>query len=492
VNTKRRDSRFFSRRRMLQLAGLAPGALFLPSLLRADEAGTAAPPKRVVLLSTRHGPVNCDADEAAKSRAWEFLPPGLDHSPQAEWELPLATAEQSLFKKQLAPLYEHRNDLLILQGLAMTSAIANPPGNNHGVGEPHLFTCGTDDSGKRVSFDQYIAETVAVPGRIPYVSYSTGSSDGDWGLFDTAGNPVVTGRLAPAQYGYLEKAFDRLFGDLPGTGDPAPTGPPTPLELSRQQRNQSIEFLRARYAEMAPRMSGEDRLKLEQHHEMLADLMRYAAPDCTKPGYPPQEAMSNRQIADIVLTKLYPLGLACDLTRVASLFHGQLSAADCGAPSTLDTHQDIAHAGGSGGEASTWLETYYNVHAQQFASLVAAFKAIPEGNGTMLDNSLLIWIPELANGWHRFFQTMVVMAGGLSGAFETGRYIKYAETGPNPQTKSSESHTPLGPALNKLYVSIMQAMGVDRSSIGVTSLQGVSYGSGANVDLTGPLPRLAG
>ncbi len=492
MKPKRDRRQNLSRRRLLQIAGLAPGALFLPSLLRADEQQNAGPPKRLVLFSTRHGPINANAEGAAKDRAWEFLPPGLDPSPQAEWEIPLAGAEQSLFKKQLAPLYEHRNDLLILQGLAMTSAIANPPGNNHGVGEPHLFTGGPDDSGKRVSFDQYIADVVAVPGRIPYVSYSTGSSDSDWGLFDTAGNPVVTRRLAPAQYSFLENAFERLFGELPGPDDPPPSGPPTPLELSRQQRNQSIEFLRARYAEMIPRLSGEDRIKLEQHHEMLEDLMRFAAPDCTKPEYPPKEPMSDLEIANVVFTKLYPLAMACDITRVASLFHTQLSASDCGAPSTLDVHQDISHASGNGGDASSWMENYYNAHAQQFANLIAAFKAVPEGNGTMLDNSLLIWVPEHANGWHRFFQTMVVMAGGLAGEFSTGRYIKYAETGPNPQTKSSESHKPLGPSLNKLYVAIMQAMGVDRDSIGTTSLEGISYGAGQPCDLKGPLPRLAG
>src|SRR5262249_30285119 len=126
----------------------------------------------------------------------------------------------------------------------------------------------------------------------------------------------------------------------------------------------------------------------------------------------------------------------------------------------------------------------YAFHAQQFADLIAAFKAIPEGNGTMLDNSLLLWMPELGNGWHDLFKLQVVMAGSAGGVFKTGRYVKYAETNSSPQNGYD---VPVGPPKNKLLVSIMQAFGLNQNSIGVTSAQAHD---GSMIDFTGPLPRL--
>jgi hypothetical protein len=111
----------------------------------------------------------------------------------------------------------------------------------------------------------------------------------------------------------------------------------------------------------------------------------------------------------------------------------------------------------------------------------------------MLDSTALVWVNELANGPHDLYRIMTVMAGSCGGAFRTGRYIKYKETEPNPATFTyGGGRQRLGPAHSKLLVSLMQGMGVDRSSIGITSAVGNSATTaGAPIDLSGPLPRLA-
>ena len=67
------------------------------------------------------------------------------------------------------------------------------------------------------------------------------------------------------------------------------------------------------------------------------------------------------------------------------------------------------------------------------------------------------------------------MAGGCAGYFKTGRYLKYAET-------ASVGCKRVGPGHNKLWVSVMQALGMTNDSLGATSAGGQG--------LTGVLPRL--
>lgn len=472
------------RRHLMQALGLGSSGLFLPSRLAAQDS--SGPPKRLVIFETEHGPVNANASASVSNLQWEFRPQGLSGSPDAEWEIPLASAAQSLFKTQLAPLYEQRDKLLILEGLCYASAIHATPGNNHSVNNDHRFTFGGD-----TSFEQYIADEVKVEGQFPYIFY--GNTSGSVNSGHRKNGAEITGtRLGPTQYGFFINAFERLFGNLT-TSSPEPMPEPTRAQHSLSRRNASVDFLQAQYQKMASRLSGEDRKKLEAHHDMLADLRRNDAArqmllSCEKPTYPEKISRSGHEITEIVTRTMYPIAMACDLTRVGIYYAKQLDTDEFGGPSGADVHQDIAHAG-SDGSGAMHLANYYNLHAQEFANLVRAFDSVPEGNGTMLDNSLIIWIPELANGWHRFWNVMTIMAGGLAGQFKTGRYIKYAENQPNPRGEGGGESVPLGPAYSHLYVSIMQAMGVSRNSIGLASAEAKGFGSGM-IDYSGPLRRL--
>jgi hypothetical protein len=494
------NSRFgrHRRRQFLQAAGLASGTLFLPSLVGDRAAYAQAMPKRLVVFYSEHGPV---------TGRWEFRPSGLAATPDAEWELPLAPLASTDFSETLRPLYDNRGDLLVLEGLALTSAIADKQGNNHGVAGAHHFT-GAMDGSKHVSFDQYVADQTAVPGRFKYLGFTPNAGDvNNAGFFDTAGNPVTLART-DNYYGFLGNQFARVFDGL-STPATMPAAKPTGMALSRARRQASVEFVRGQYQKLFTKLGAEDRMKLSLHRDMLEDLaLRVQAQAqimCAKPPYPAKGSQSIMEIADIVLTKLFPVAMACDLSRVGLLHHPQLPAAALGAPSTLDVHQDIAHqAADINGQAAGWMVNYHKIHAQQFADLIAAFKAVPEGSGTMLDNSLLIWMNELANGGHDLYRMMYVVAGGKNLGLRPGRYLKYAETGPNPYNllkTSPYGNTPqgnygsnkfgLGPAHSRLLVSIMQAFGVNRDSIGLAAATGTGYMPGAAVTMTGPLPRLA-
>ncbi len=484
------------RRRFLQAAGLGAGTLFLPSLIGDRAAYAQTMPKRLVVFYTEHGPV---------TGKWEFRPTGMPATPEAEWELPLGALASTDFSETLRPLYANRNDLLVLEGLALTSAIADKQGNNHGVAGAHHFT-GAMDGSKHVSFDQYVADQIAVPGRFKTLGFTPNAGDVNGaGFYDTAGNAVTLSRT-DNYYGFLGNQFARVFdGVAPSTTMP---GKPTGLDLSRSRRQASVEFVRGQYQKVFAKLGAEDRAKLSLHRDMLEDLaLRVQSVSqlmCSKPTYPPKGNETAMQIAEIVMTKLFPVAMACDLTRVGLQHHTQLPADALGAPSGLDVHQDIAHAAGDlNSQAAGWMVNYHKIHAQQFSDMVTAFKSVPEGSGTMLDNTVLIWMNELANGGHDLYRMMYVVAGGKNLGFRPGRYLKYAETGPNPynllktspygdtpQGNYGSSKFGLGPAHSRLLVSIMQAFGVNRDSIGLAAATGTGYLKGMPVAMTGALPRL--
>ncbi|MGE3630266.1 MAG: DUF1552 domain-containing protein [Sandaracinaceae bacterium] len=467
-----RDRRWLGmdRRQFMRAMGLATGSLFLPSLIGRPSAHAQAP-RRLMIFFTEHGPV---------SGRWEMRRPGLPAT-GSDWEMPLDDPDPMSFSPSLRPLHEHRADLNIIQGLSMTSAYIEHgfSSNNHGAAINNRLAAQGGVSGP--SFDQVIAAAQAPSAGFPYLFHSAGSCSCWSGspVFDMAGAQVNPARIGGG-YSFLPNEFDRIFGALPS--DPA--APPTPLERSRQRRQSTLSLVQGEYEQVLGRLSLEDQQKLQRHRDMIADLERRAGAMgtimCNRPDRPPSD-QSRAEVIRIAMTQLYPLAMACDLTRVGMLFASELSASEIGAPSTIDVHQDAAHPS-TNDPAATWMESYYAVHAQQFAELVAAFKSVPEGSGTMLDNSLLIWMPELGNGWHDLHQMMFVMAGGAGGAIPTGRYLRYDESLPSPPGGRGLT---IGPPHTKLLVSIMQAFGVSQSSLGITSAMAED---GSTIDLTGTLP----
>ena len=69
---------------------------------------------------------------------------------------------------------------------------------------------------------------------------------------------------------------------------------------------------------------------------------------------------------------------------------------------------------------------------------------MPEGDGTVLDNTLVVWGSEISRGWdHRFDNMPFVLAGGGAGAIPMGQYYSF----------EGQEH-------NRLLVSMAQAMGL--------------------------------
>jgi hypothetical protein len=102
------------------------------------------------------------------------------------------------------------------------------------------------------------------------------------------------------------------------------------------------------------------------------------------------------------------------------------------------------------------------LHVELFGSFLAKMKSIPDGDGTLLDHTLVVYGSGLSDGnAHSHVDLPVLLAGGVNGAFRMGRHVRY------------EPETPL----NNLFLSVLEAAGVKEEALG---------------DSTGKLERLSG
>jgi hypothetical protein len=194
------------------------------------------------------------------------------------------------------------------------------------------------------------------------------------------------------------------------------------------------------------------------------------------------------------LAALSAAALACDVTRVVSIQITGIPTAAFGAPPG-DVHQDIAH-GASAEPRKTHMTSYNRLHAEMMAQLLGLLSSYPEGSGTLLDNTAVVWFPEHGHRdlrqdsetfgeAHSLLEIPVVIAGGCGGAFQTGRYLSHERS---PIELQFGNHALTGPPHNRLLVSLAQAMGLDVDVIN----QAERTIGGQFVDLSGPLAGLQG
>lgn len=470
------------RRRFLKAMGAGGAGLFLPSLVSrgAGAAGdhcAAGPPKRLLLVYTHHGVVYDRWRMRTRAQ-----PEGQD------WSHDLAGLAEAEFSDALRPLHPWRSKLAILDGLSMTTAIeeARPNDNLHVTGHAHSLTGAAvapkdDGAGGPVvgtSVDQIIAGRLAGAGRLPSAEFVVGDVEFMQALFSGP-------RQAVPSEGSAERAFERLFSAIAsGRGDGADADP------LAQAQGSLLDLVAGQYAALAPRLSGEDRRKLQAHGELVRGVeqrLRFLAElQCATPQLEAAPAPDDPS-ADAYLARTRAFGdiiaaaFSCDLTRVATLTLGLQPNELCQAPPG-HIHADYAHQVVRDPTAADVMTRYSAVHARQVASLLAALDGVPEAGGTLLDNTAVVWVGELASGLHDFHPWPVVMAGGACGSFPVGRYLHYAQDTTSPQ---SITPTRIGAPHNRFLVSLCQGFGlsdVDR----VGHRQARSY-LGDSIDLTGPL-----
>ncbi|HET6585489.1 MAG TPA: DUF1552 domain-containing protein [Nannocystaceae bacterium] len=379
--------------------GLVLGLPWLESLApRRAGAGDAAVPKRLVLWFTPNGTVR---------PSWT---PGPDFT----------------LSPILAPLADHREALLVASGIDMLSSGGDRKGHNRGVGclwtgiEPIGGNDGETSYGNGISVDQHIA--AALPATTPFRTLEFGVQ---------VKSTLPNGRMiygGPSQPIAPEDSphamFDRIFADF--GGDPAAA-----MAL-RARRKSVLDAVAGDLERVTPRLGAADRAKLDAHlgavRALELRLDQLGVADCVPPEIgPPLEYKKNPNYPAVgaLQMDMLVLALACGLTNVASIMWSSAlgSAIFTWLGQDVD-HHSLSHDESEAAQAQlVAVNTWY---AERFAELLARMKAVPEGDGTLLDHSVVVWGSELGKGQpHDCRKIPFVLAGGCHGYFATGRHVAY-------------------------------------------------------------------
>jgi len=119
-----------------------------------------------------------------------------------------------------------------------------------------------------------------------------------------------------------------------------------------------------------------------------------------------------------------------------------------------------AHHSASHNDRSEDWEKISRYYCSQLAYLAGRLDAMPEGDGTVLDNSCLLWVNNMWSGSrHDSTKVPLLTAGGLGGTLQTGRVLDY--TGQDDGQRK----------LCSLYLSIMNRMGLSVNRFGDADTQ---------------------
>jgi Protein of unknown function (DUF1552) len=225
------------------------------------------------------------------------------------------------------------------------------------------------------------------------------------------------------------KSFSTIFG--------GGVAPGTPIDNTAQlARDKSIlDAALESYTGLSARVGHDDKIRLDAHAESIRAIEAQlsgmqsmpATLSCkapTAPGATDLTAFANYPATLNVQSDLMVAAMACDLTRVGVLEW------EPGFSEIVHTwlginkeHHGISHDTSAG--AIENLVKINNYYAKEFNNLIEKFKAIPEGNGTMLDNTAILWMRELGEGSsHDTFNQNWIIAGTGGGYFKNNFWFK--------------------------------------------------------------------
>jgi hypothetical protein len=271
------------------------------------------------------------------------------------------------------------------------------------------------------------------------------------------------------------QAFKQLFGASPSAPSP---GQDPAFKLRAEQS--VVNAVKDSVKHLQSKLAGPERVKLDEHLAALADiearLGKTSTVQCQTPTAPGETTFNGSTMPESTQTHfdLITQAFACDRTRfiVANwgILAGQLrwlfdSSVD-------DMHNAVAHVindidsngkpTADAQKARLNMAKLNNWYAARIAALATKFASIQDGDGTLLDNTLIVWGTDFGTDVHGGLNVPYVLLGGAQKKLKMGRYLNYF------RKDGGGSFNVNGYAPNnKLLVSIAQAFGITGDSFGL-------------------------
>jgi hypothetical protein len=463
--------------RRVVLRGLGGAAVGLPLLecmfseRKSAEAQGIALPKRYALVFAGQG-IGGDGWERDRS-----MIAGERIQKSGHFIAPAETGANYTLTTPLEPLSALRSDFSVVSGLSIpfsktsTEAADVPPGGAfrdfHGGGSGPLL-CGTRSESasfvcRSITSDQVIAELNAGATTIPSLVlraqpswYLSGSSfSGRQYISYAKGGSKIEAQTSP------QIAFRSLFtGFTPSDG-----AEQARFDFNRRAGKSVLDLILAKRDRLLARVGAADQQRLGRHFdeiralEMKLDAIATTGGSCqplADPGADPgvggdnagsgsdsiasNTGYSNEQTRARLMADLIHMAFVCDLTRAATLqltvFQSHMNVfqftTDMGTPILADLHE-VGHNGDQKNRGQLPVSLCLQWHISHYAYLLDKMKQTQEGDGTLLDHSAIVFMPEGGHGTQlndgtSQFQThsvedMVLLVAGRAGGLKPGKHI---------------------------------------------------------------------
>jgi hypothetical protein len=245
--------------------------------------------------------------------------------------------------------------------------------------------------------------------------------------------------------------FERMFGSGDDEKDPAKR------QRQAEYRRSVLDVVLGDAQQLKNSLAGDDRRKLDEYLSSIRDVEKRietternnrvevpaTAPDAS---IPLDFAEHSHLMFDLIT-----LAFQTDMTRVITVLLGiEQSPRNYPEISITEAHHGLTHHQGD----RTKIEKVAQIneyHIKQFVYLLDKLKAARDGEGSLLDSSMIVYAAGLADGnSHQHHNLPTVLAGHARGTIRPGRHIRY----PN--------ETPI----TNLYLSMLDRLGVNVPSIG--------------------------
>ena len=251
--------------------------------------------------------------------------------------------------------------------------------------------------------------------------------------------------------------FERLFG----SGDTAEE-----RQAQAEEDRSILDGLSNEISKLSSKLGGYDRTKLVEYLDAIRDVEQRITKaesynsDFEVPDRPVGVPATFKEYAELMFD-LQVLTFQADITRVTSFLMCRENVTrnynEIGLP---EAHHSMSHHGNNPEKMKDFskLNTY---HMETFAYYLDKLRSIPDGDGTLLDNTVVLYGKGMSDGnTHNNFSVPVVVIGGPENGLKGDRHLVY----------------PKGTPLANLSLSLLEKFGVNVEKFG---------------DSTGHLPLLA-
>ena len=423
------------RRRFLRGAGATLALPLLDSMLPAQTpmSKTAAAPKtRLGCIYVPHG---------ATMYKWTPTKDGTD------FELP----------EILAPLEKLRDRVTIISNLAHPAAggAGSDAGADH-ARSAAVFLSGVHPEKESVhvgtTLDQLVAQKIGQETPLPSlelsiedVALSCGSG------YACAYSNTISWKTATVPLpmeNNPQVVFEKLFGDGSTNAD----------RLARKQESRSLlDSVTSEVASFEKQLPPADRVKLSEYLDDVREIERriqraeeQVPADLKLPEAPvgiPEALDEHFKI----MFDLQVLAFKADITRVATMMYARDTS---GAVYPQSGVRDGFHVASHHSNVRANMDKYALInryHVQLFAYFLEKLRATPDGDGNLLDHSMILYGSSMSNGnQHDHDPLPILLAGAASGQLKGGRHI------------TTPQHTPM----SNLLLGILEKFGVRLPSFG--------------------------